>query len=320
MLLSKADKDRQSWLKRIKEDSRAFAYAPEDLRADPAVALTAVRQNGDSLEHALGTIKSDKDVVLAAVTENSQALQYSSLEMRNDRDIVLAAVAGDGMVLKEASSDLRKDRAVVLAAVQQNGFALQYAEDGALLQDREIILTAAANNGHILQLICMKEMGSDRELVLAAVASKGFAIQHASRQLREDREVVLAAMTENPLAGWRHGSPQIIAELMNDPEVVQKHFSKHYIFIIASLSGRSCVYVGGSEVNKRRLLRHGVDKLGLPQADVTHELLLNGELVPEKSNCNKWPGVKLGEATELQIVISQRTRNINADRDLSDSD
>eukprot|EP00971_Amphidinium_carterae_P052346 1030354-Amphidinium_carterae.1 len=28
-------------------------------------------------------------------------------------------------------------------------------------------------------------------------------------------------------------------------QVVQKHFSKHYIFIIASLSGRSCVYVGG---------------------------------------------------------------------------
>jgi len=320
MFLSRAEDDRQGWLRRIREDSRAFAYAPEELRADPAVALSAVRQNGCSLEHALGTNKGDKEVVLAAVTENSQALQYATAEMRNDRDVVLAAVAGDGMVLQSASVDLRKEREVVLAAVQQNGFALQFAADAAIITDREIVLTAVARNGHVLQCECLKDMGSDREIVLAAVANKGFALKYAAKELQQDMEVVRTAMAENPVAGWQYGSPQIIAELLNDPEVVRTYFAKHYIFIIASLSGRSCIYVGGAEVNKKMLLRYGIDHLRLEiKGNVTHELLLNAEPVPEKSACTKWPGVKQGEPTEVQIVVSQRLPKPSVEL-LSDSD
>ena len=41
------------------------------------------------------------------------------------------------------------------------------------------------------------ELRADRDFVLAAVARNGYALQHAAPQLRADREVVLAAVAQN---------------------------------------------------------------------------------------------------------------------------
>jgi hypothetical protein len=43
----------------------------------------------------------------------------------------------------------------------------------------------------------LKGDGGDRDVVLAAVGQNGGALQHASKTLKCDREMVLAAMTQD---------------------------------------------------------------------------------------------------------------------------
>jgi hypothetical protein len=77
-----------------------------------------------------------------------------------------------------------------------------------------------------------------------------FALEYASRELRADRQVVLAAVQRQGLA-LKHAS----VELRMDPEVVQvrgrfpvyvhRHPSMHSIqLLMVSLTGRACAYTG----------------------------------------------------------------------------
>ena len=60
------------------------------------------------------------------------------------------------------------------------------------------------------------ELREDREVVLAAVGQNGNALKHASAELQGDQEFVLAAVVQNGTA-LKHAS----AELQGDREVVQ---------------------------------------------------------------------------------------------------
>ena len=67
-----------------------------------------------------------------------------------------------------------------------------------------------------------KELQNDKELVLAAVTTNGLALAHASNVLKSDREVVLAAV-KNYSQALHFASP----ELKNDREVVLAAVSKN---------------------------------------------------------------------------------------------
>jgi len=60
----------------------------------------------------------------------------------------------------------------------------------------EVVLAAVTQNGYALQHASRKLKG-DREVVLAAVAQNGRALRHASRELQRDREVVLTAVARD---------------------------------------------------------------------------------------------------------------------------
>ena len=67
----------------------------------------------------------------------------------------------------------------------------------------------------------MKELKGDREIVLAAVSENGCALQYATEELKGDREIVLAAVSENG-SDWFYGHALRYAteELKGDREIV----------------------------------------------------------------------------------------------------
>merc|ERR1719468_1336275 len=91
---------------------------------------------------------------------------------------------------------MKCDKEVVLAAVKQDGEALKYAND-SVKQDTLIVMVASLSYGDAKKYLKDEKCWSEKDLVMSAVQIKGDALQHASDSLKEDREVVKAAVSNN---------------------------------------------------------------------------------------------------------------------------
>lgn len=121
-----------------------------------------------------------------------------------------------------APEAIRGDKGVVLAAIENDCYAFFYASP-ALKRDPDVIRASKQEalhwvhvDGEKLEHVMPHERG-DREIVLAAVTQNGNALRFASVDLKADREVVLAAMAQN-VSAFRFASPA----LQNDPRVIQR--------------------------------------------------------------------------------------------------
>lgn len=214
--------DRDIVLAAIGRDAQVFIHASPELRNSREFMLAAVRINGMCLEFmGLTAGRSDFDVVLAAVDQNGLALGCANLTLRSNPDIVFAAVSSDGISLGFARGEVPNDRRIVTAAVQNTWIALQYASED-LRRDPNIIRAAAAQDPTALtmcvggaelwdtykktlaavtrescKLLCLDpDMPGYRHLALAAVSGDAadLTYPHLPEELREDREIALAAV------------------------------------------------------------------------------------------------------------------------------
>ena len=87
----------------------------------------------------------------------------------NDRDTVLRAVKIHGLALENASERLKNDPEIVLAAIKQShGRAVQLAS-AELLSNKSFIMAAVREEGSTLRYVT-EELQNDRDCVLAAVS------------------------------------------------------------------------------------------------------------------------------------------------------
>lgn len=143
-----------------------------------------------ALRRAPGCIQDDDQVVLAAIRQDALALQHASPRLRGDRGVVLAALRRDGEALKYASDELKADKAIVMAAVEKSGNALHAAAEH-LRADRDFILEAVTRDASSSLLrYAPIEVREDRNVVLAALRHNWQAIHHVPRTFLEDEEVV----------------------------------------------------------------------------------------------------------------------------------
>ena len=244
--------NREIALRAIKQDGTALKFVSDELKKDREIVLAAVKQEGYSLRYASNELKQDYDIVLAAVQHNGFSLQFASDELKNDRGIVMAAVNSDGVyqedeyaVLQFASNKLRNDREIVLAAVQVDGWAFEFASD-ELKKDREIFMTALQAVPYALRFatrdvrkdpdivtMVMKadwnavwdvfdmerddwgELTKDPDIVMAAVTQFGGALEHASEELKNNREIVMAAVRAKR-SDLDDSDPQLALEFASD--------------------------------------------------------------------------------------------------------
>ena len=140
--------------------------------------------------------------ILRALSAEVQADRYFFLELLNQSKYYGIKYYGGSNVL---------DPAELLGCTSQN-----------MRNDMDIVLEALrawrpkskTGRGSLLQYVS-PELRDDRDIVLAAVAKSGAVLEYASPNLRSDREVVLAAVLESGRA-LKHAS----SELQKDRELV----------------------------------------------------------------------------------------------------
>jgi predicted nucleic acid-binding Zn-ribbon protein len=138
----------------------------------------------------------DKQVVVAAVAKDGRALKYAPKQFKQDAEVVLAAVNRAGWLLQYAHHDMQANFDVVFAAATQDGTAIRHASY-ALQRNKQIVLAALKTFSYALTAFNADELWNDKEFVLAAVNSDGRMLIHAPPLLRADKDVVLAACTQN---------------------------------------------------------------------------------------------------------------------------
>jgi hypothetical protein len=132
--------------------------------------------------------------------------------LKHDYHVALTAVMKvDGLTLQYFADTVNENPVVVLAAVKTNlsryASPFKYASD-ALRCNREMVMEVLRlYDGHATNFLnawrhVSRKLMSDRELVLAAVRIDGDALEQASEELQDDREVVIAAGA----CGLRHAS------------------------------------------------------------------------------------------------------------------
>mmetsp|Transcript_17598 Transcript_17598/g.31792 ORF Transcript_17598/g.31792 Transcript_17598/m.31792 type:complete len:279 (-) Transcript_17598:163-999(-) len=249
--------------------------APEELKGDREVVLTAVQADGLNLGAAADDCKGDREIVLAAVRCFGGALQHAADHCKSDREIVLTAAAQNWMALQFVAEHFQSDREVVLAAVKQSWLALPSAAESCR---------------------------NDREIILAAVQQPGSrALSSAGESCLNDPEVVLTALQWDETAiHW------VSDELLQDSSFAVEAKRKVYLLKMTMLSGRCAFVVADGFNHLSNVLNEGCHKLGVARTDgEALVLLLDGEEVPHGRCVSEWPGIRpCGEVTEVQLLVS----------------
>lgn len=213
--------------------------------------------------------------------------------LRKDRDFVLAMVKIKGRLLEDVEPEFKKDEEIVLAAVENNYTAIQYAHP-SMLQVKKIMkivtqkvwpfigmekqygpmillmakarlgdptATAIYNSIPIRPFVSGKELLSDKELVLAAVIENPNILKCVDHNLWKDRDIILTAIGhDSHTLGWADES------LRKDPSFIKTVVMKKgraLLYADAALradpeiallavqqTGRALEHVMGSAINQ----------------------------------------------------------------------
>ena len=249
-----------------KYDKNALRYATEELRGDRKIVMAAVSKHGNALEYATDELRADREIVMKAMSKYERALRHASVELRGDRGIVMKAVSSEGTALEYASEELRGDRGIVMKAVSSQGTALEYATE-ELRADREIVMKAMSNDPNALEY-ASEEFRADRDTVMSAVSNNvtcsGHFLEYATEELRADRDFVMKAVSERYDA-FNHASEELRGdrEIM---EVVLRHAARQQAWgqdpvvalKVTLLSGRCCtqIYLVNKYLRNHELRQH----------------------------------------------------------------
>ncbi len=170
-------KDRDIFLALIKTSPTFYRAIPMELALDREIALEAVQRRIGIISHikALGLIY-DKDLVLDIFKQRGVPI-YWFQEFASDPDVVLAAIKSQPTNLLNIDASVLED-----PDMADNIFAI-----------------ALTDNPYMFQWVPF-QYKDHKDLVLSLVSRYGQVLEYASYRLRQDREVVEAAVKQDPEA------------------------------------------------------------------------------------------------------------------------
>lgn len=179
----------------------------------------------------------DRDLLLKLIKIQPSVFKYASNELCDDEEIVKQVFLNldksftynfTGIVSERLLN--RKDIALLILPWCPEEYMII---SDTLRKDKDIILSVFSSSVKFalnLQSIPCEKLREDRDIILAAVKQNGLVLHSLSEKFRDDKEIVLAALTENPLA-YLNASER----LQEDEEV--KKFSCKILSIRFQLQG-----------------------------------------------------------------------------------
>lgn len=182
----------------VKYDARSLVMGYANLlRSDRSFILAACKLNGDALKFAPVQFNDDFEIVLAAVKRKGSVLEhvlgYCSSAIRRDRRIMLAAAAHHG-VLPIIPDEFKADKEIVWEAVSRHGGTSIRHAAPSLRADRDFMFKVVTQGGGDPLRYASAELQADREFVLHCVRFNPSNVQHASAELRDDFDVMMASL------------------------------------------------------------------------------------------------------------------------------
>lgn len=195
-------------LSAVDQDPHALQYATEGLRGDKALVLEAVRRHGETLQHASEALKSDREVVAEALKENHFSLRHASPDLRTDVELIAESMARNGHTLECSSRDFAAPPPSVRKAtnhLEPARWRTKVARDWGRLKlappdvrgDKQILLQAIQDSWGAALQFASEELQDDRGVVIDAVRWSGVTLEYASEALRNDTEVVAEAVAQS---------------------------------------------------------------------------------------------------------------------------
>lgn len=198
--------------------SNSLEKFPEEIRGDKEIIMSLMRNRdsgGYNLKYASEELRGDKEVVLEALkgseVNTHWAFKVASEELKKDPEIVLAAIKNGGSSVMGAvprGSGIFGNMEIAKALVESDRGAM-YIRDFSrdIRGSKEFAIFAMKdairrkdNNGAMLRSF-ESSIRNDKEVVLLAVRRDGSDsvnnFEDASDSLRDDEDVLLAAMKSN---------------------------------------------------------------------------------------------------------------------------
>ncbi|MCR5348004.1 MAG: DUF4116 domain-containing protein [Bacilli bacterium] len=205
----------------LKCDVHNMRFIPEATRYKKDAYIVALTESDDSdmLRRAPNKLKDDEDVVRAAIEKEGYRFGDASPRLRDNRELAMIAVTKRPWMFHRASERLRDDKELALIAVADkmgfphtDGCLLHYCSP-RLQDDDEVVRLAVSTNCGLSLCWASPRLQDDKELALIAVGQKRemsidfllskpneaqFAYKYVSPRLRQDKDVVDAAVKANP--------------------------------------------------------------------------------------------------------------------------
>lgn len=222
--------DREVMLEAVKASGLNLEYASDELKKDHELVLEAVKSNAYAIRYADPSLCANKELMLQAVFRYGELLSYASDDLKNDFDVVRKAVEENIFAYKYASHEMQCDKRIVRNFIGKGGSFMDipdevrdhYRKDKDVA--KEAIISDARNSTHFYPDLFndrslmndifgqwgfaigqFPQYQDDKDLALVAVQRNGESIKFLSKQLKNDPEVVLAAIKDNYSAGEEVG-------------------------------------------------------------------------------------------------------------------
>ena len=165
----------------------------EEFRSDRDTVFSCVKRDGEMLEYASNELRNCPVIVLASVQSCGMAIRFASEEVRRDPEIFTAAVIRDVWVPTWLPEALRADRGLALRCISMRSTALRAFSDE--LKGDPFVVTAAGSLEH-----ASDDLKKDKEFVLSRMQANGRDLCYVDECLRSDRSVVMEAIASSPHA------------------------------------------------------------------------------------------------------------------------
>jgi hypothetical protein len=158
----------------------------------------------DIFKYASNRLKNDRDFIESCLDKKIVTImEYVCDKFKDDDVLIHKAVTVNGSVIEHASERLKDDKNIALIAVGNNlsGDSAYFSISENLKKDKDIILKLVETRGDFFA-VC-PEVETNKELLIKAFSTafdrqSSNLLRNTSEELRNDKEVALAAIKCNP--------------------------------------------------------------------------------------------------------------------------
>lgn len=261
-----------------------YTKISKSLRNDPQLMINAVRINPSIYSSLPIKVKTDRNIVIEIAKKDPQELlilekvsDSSKEKIINDKEIALIlAKCHPDILFRLFSPQIIADKEILEEALCLSNYEefrkrisdktslLRYVDIDYWCEDTKLVKKALKENGYLLGILPEKYK-SKKEYVFPAVKSDPYVIKECSDEMRDDKDIIMAALQEDTNEILCYASER----LKNDYEVVYK---------AVKVDAFNLRYASNSLRDNRDIVLRAVNVYGGVLEDASERLQQNLEL------------------------------------------